>query len=217
MLGCCTQQFEDSLNWFLGWWFKLIGFKVSLLILLRSQQKWRRVITSLCHYCSAYYTKSLIILWNQVNKFKKNQFIIKIHYRNLICEFLNEWIHIWNNHTNSYMKWSLEFISIWIHVYEFICIDSEFVCKIHRYMNSLIHLCESKSVHMNSYMNSYSYEFIYEIRIYTYKFIHMNSYTHEFIRSFHIWIHSYDHFIYEFISTIKSYDHFIYEFIYEFL
>ena len=67
-----------------------------------------------------------------------------------------------------------------------------------------------------SYLNSYTYEFIYELGIHTFEFIYMNSYTHEFIYSFHIWIHimiiwihmymnSYDFFIYEFICFMNSY------------
>ena len=39
---------------------------------------------------------------------------------------------------------------------------------------------------MNSYKNSYIYEFIYKFRIYTYKFIYMNSYTHAHVPGLHM-------------------------------
>ena len=39
------------------------------------------------------------------------------------------------------------------------------------------------------YLSSYTYQFIYKFRIYTFEFMFMTAYTHKLISSFHIWIH----------------------------
>ena len=108
--------------------------------------------------------------------------------------------------TNSYTMFHY-----WIQYCEFRTLNSLWFSIMNSYHNVIflnsdswtqIWYCEFR------YMNSYTHQFIYLFRIYTYEFIYMNLYTHEFIFSFHVWK-------YEFILTLNSYDS-QYEFIWSF-
>ena len=98
---------------------------------------------------------------------------------------------------------NIEFSSIFSNVYyEFIIMKSDSWIQIE--YNEFL------------YLNSCTYKFMYEFRIYTFELIYINAYTYEFIYySFHIWIHVYIwiHMLHM-NSCMNSYvyTHFIYEF-----
>ena len=132
----------------------------------------------------AYYTKPQILLWIQDHEFENIQFINMNSLQKFVLWFF-EFIN-----TTSYSILVLNLMSQIQNIEFFFIFSNEFISWNHIYDFVFVN---SKSVHMNSYRNSYSYEFIYILRIYTdtYEFIYMNSYTHKLIWSFHIWIHEF--------------------------
>ena len=77
-----------------------------------------------------------------------------------INSYMNSYIWI-SRHMNSHnhymnMKWIHEFMSIWIHVYEFKCVDSDFI---NEFISILILISEFIVFHLNSWIWFHYYEF----------------------------------------------------------
>ena len=115
----CHQQFEDSFNSLVGWWFKLFCFKIYF-------THWSAVLQTEHQYSGAGLkllctTNAVLIICKHNSLMNSGTWIHKksihkwIQYRNLSYDFLNSWIWIHTKYFTTELKSQIQntaFLSI---------------------------------------------------------------------------------------------------------